>query len=60
MSLPSKLMIRVFARSLRAKKERTPEEEEAASRISSSYDLSDRKYITPILEWLELCVNHPS
>ena len=60
MSLPSKLMIRVFVRSLRAKKERTPEEEEAASRISSSYDLSDRKYITPILERLELCVNHPS
>ena len=55
MSLPSRLMMKMFLRSLRAKKEKTPEDEAVIHMISSSYDISDQKYIGPILE----CLNRP-
>ena len=52
MSLPSKLMMKMFAKSLSAKKGKTEAEEKMAAMISSSYDISDRKYIAPILACL--------
>lgn len=52
MSLPSKLMMKLFIKALKAKKNPTEAEKEMAEMISTSYDLSDRKYIQPILECL--------
>lgn len=52
MSLPSKLMMKLFIKTLKAKKDPTEAEKEMAKMISASYDLSDPKYIEPILECL--------
>lgn len=52
MSSVSRMMIKVFLKTLRAKKDKTKEEKVMVEMISRSYDISDRKYIEPILEWL--------
>lgn len=52
MSASSKLMMKFFLKTLKAKKNKTKEEEEMIKMISSSYDISDKKYIEPILECL--------
>lgn len=54
MSASSRLMIRIFINALKAKKDKTEEENEMIKMISSSYDISDRKYVEPILECLHL------
>lgn len=53
MSPPSKLMMKMFIKALKAKKGKTEAEEEMIKMISSSYDISDKKYIEPILECLK-------
>lgn len=53
MGLQSKLMMKVFMKALKAKKEKTEAEEEMIRWLSSSYDISDRKYIEPIVEALK-------
>lgn len=53
MSAPSRLMMKLFVKTLRAKKDKTQEEQEMIKWISSSYDISDKKYIEPILQCLE-------
>lgn len=53
MSTPSKLMMKIFIKTLKAKKNKTEEEEVMIKMISSSYDISDKKYIEPILECLK-------
>jgi len=52
MSAASKLMMKAFARMLAAQKDKTEAEREMARMISTSYDLSDRRYIEPILAYL--------
>ncbi len=53
MSAPSKLMMKMFIKSLKAKKDKTDDDELMIKMISSSYDISDNKYIEPILQYLE-------
>lgn len=52
MSAPSKLMMKMFIKALKAKKDKTEAEEIMVNMISSSYDISDKKYIAPILQYL--------
>lgn len=52
MSLPSKLMMKMFVKTLKAKRDKTEAEEMMVKMISSSYDISDKKYIDPILSYL--------
>lgn len=52
MSAPSRLMMKLFLTTLKSKKHKTETEEEMIKMISSSYDISDRKYIEPILKCL--------
>ena len=52
MPAASKLMMKMFIKMLRAKKDKTEAEEEMIRMISGSYDISDKKYIAPILECL--------
>ena len=52
MPTPSKLMMKLFIKTLKKKKDKTEEEETMIKMISSSYDISDKKYIEPILECL--------
>ena len=42
-------------KALKAKKEKTEAEEEMIRWISSSYDISDKRYIEPVLEYLQDC-----
>ncbi len=53
MSVSSKLMMKIFVKMLKAKKEKTEAEKEMVKMISTSYDISDKKYIEPILECLK-------
>ena len=52
MSPMSRMMVKVFLGSLKAKGDKTEEEQAMVKMISDSYDISDRKYIEPILEYL--------
>jgi len=52
MSVPSKLMMKMFLKALKSKKDKTEQEEVMVKMIASSYDISDKKYIEPILECL--------
>lgn len=52
MPAASKLMMKMFIKMLRAKKDKTEAEEEMIRMISGSYDISHKKYIAPILECL--------
>lgn len=53
MSAPSRLMMKMFLKALKAKKEKTEAEQEMIKMISTSYDISDRKYIESILKCLK-------
>lgn len=53
MSAPSKLMMKMFIKMLKTKKDKTKEEQMMIKMISSSYDISDKKYIEPILRCLK-------
>lgn len=53
MSIPSKLMMKMFIKTLKAKRDKTEAELEMIKIISVSYDISDKKYIEPILECLK-------
>lgn len=53
MSFPSKFMMKMFIKTLKAKKNKTEEERVMIKMISSSYDISDKKYIEPILQCLK-------
>lgn len=53
MSTPSRLMMKMFLKTLKSKKNKTAAEQEMIRMISSSYDISDKKYIEPILQCLE-------
>lgn len=53
MPLPSKLMMKVFTKVLKSKKNKNDYEQEMLKMISSSYDISDKKYIEPIIDALK-------
>ena len=53
MSAPSKIMMKMFVKTLKAKKDKTEEEQIMVKMISSSYDISEKKYIEPILQYLK-------
>ena len=46
-------MMKAFVSALKAKKDQSEEEKVMAEMISKSYDISDKKYIQPILKWAE-------
>lgn len=52
MPAPSRLLMKLFARSLQAKRDKTEAEALMARMVAASYDISDRKYIEPILACL--------
>lgn len=48
-----RLMMKLFIKTLKAKKDKIPEDDAMIRMISGSYDLSDRKYIVPIVKWVK-------
>lgn len=53
MKLPSKLAMKAFASALSRKKNADSKEKAMAEMISHSYDISDEKYIVPIIQYME-------
>ncbi len=52
MSGVSKLLMRMLGKLLKNKKDRTPDDEIMMKMIASSYDISDKKYIEPIIQYM--------
>lgn len=52
MTATSRTMMRMFVKMLNAKKDKTEADLEQIRLLSSSYDISDRKYIEPIIDYL--------
>lgn len=57
MSAPNRMLMKMLKKSLDGKKDKTPQEEEMAQMIGSSYDISDRKHAEPVIAWIEGCSN---
>ena len=53
MNAGSRLAMKMFVGSLKKKKDATEDEKIMAERISTSYDISDIRFIEPIVEYLE-------
>lgn len=53
MSLPCKIMMKVYAGMMKKKKDATQMEKDMAEMICHSYDISDRKFIEPIVEYIQ-------
>lgn len=53
MNAPSKMAMKMFVASLKNKKNQTEDEKIMTKMIASSYDISDRKYIAPIVDYIE-------
>ena len=53
MPLVSKMAMKAFAASLKKNKNATDKEKEMAEYISKSYDISDKRYIIPIVSYLK-------
>ncbi len=53
MNAPSRLAMKMFVGALKKKKDATEAEKTMAEMISSSYDISDIKFIDPVVEYLE-------
>ena len=52
MNGPSRMAMKMFVSALKKKKDQTEEEKIMAEMIATSYDISDMKYIDPIVEYL--------
>lgn len=52
MPVGSKLLMKMFESALKTKKDKTEEEEHMADMIGNSYDISDKKYIIPIVSYI--------
>ncbi|MBO5278464.1 MAG: flavodoxin [Lachnospiraceae bacterium] len=52
MKLPSKLAMKAFAAMVRKKKDATEQEKDMGEMISHSYDISDQKFLIPIVEYV--------
>ncbi|MBP9995658.1 MAG: flavodoxin [Lachnospiraceae bacterium] len=53
MKTPSKLAMKLLASTLSKKKDADQKEKDMAEMISHSYDISDEKYILPIVQYIE-------
>lgn len=53
MSGASRAMMKMFVKMLNSKKDKTEADSEQIKMLSTSYDISDKKYIEPIIEYLK-------
>ena len=51
--MPNKMLMKMLKKSLDGKKDKTPQEEEMARMLGRSYDISDRKYAEPVIDWIQ-------
>ena len=53
MSVTSKAMMKMFVKMLNSKKDKTEYDLRQIKMVSSSYDISDKKYIAPIVDYIK-------
>lgn len=53
MNIGSKLMMKMFISMLKSKENKTKTDEEMIKMISGNYDISDKKYLEPLLDFLK-------
>ena len=53
MNVPSRIAMKMFVKMLDSKKDKTEKDEVMIKRLSSSYDISDKRHIEPILEFVK-------
>lgn len=53
MKLPSRLMMKAFCSMLKKQKDASEKDRAMAEHLSHSYDISDRKFIEPIVEYIK-------
>ena len=53
MNVPSRIAMKMFVKMLDSKKNKTEKGEIMVKRLSSSYDISDKRHIEPILEFVK-------
>lgn len=53
MKMPSKMAMKALVSALSNKKDASQKEKDMAEMISHSYDISDEKYIVPIVQYVE-------
>lgn len=53
-SMPTgyRLLMQMLVKSLKAKKNRTPDDDKTAQMLSTSFDISDKKYIAPLVAYI--------
>lgn len=51
--MPSKMAMKALVSALSNKKDASQKEKDMAEMISHSYDISDEKYIVPIVQYVE-------
>ena len=52
MSFFNRVVMKIFARMVAKKKDKTEAEAQMAKMISQSYDISDRRYIEPVVRFI--------
>ena len=52
MNAPSRLAMKMFVSALKKKKDPTEEEKIMAEMVATSYDISDEKYLEPVIDYL--------
>lgn len=52
MTLSSRIMMKLFSSMIKKKKDATEDEKKMAEMVSRSYDISDKKYIVPLLRYV--------
>lgn len=52
MNAPSRLVMKMFVSALKKKKDPTEEEKIMTEMVAKSYDISDEKYLEPVIEYL--------
>lgn len=53
MSVASRAAMKMFVRMLKSKKDATEDEKKMAEMVSKSYDITDRKFIEPIVDFIQ-------
>ena len=53
MSAPNRMLMKMLKKSLDGTPDKTEQEIEMAKMIGSSYDISDRRYAQPVIDWIE-------
>lgn len=53
MKFPYKQLMKAFSSMMRKKKDATQDEKDMAEMISKSYDIADKKYIQPVVDYIK-------